>query len=112
MSQAIAQLVALTLNPKIARRIRRTKFRPPKPPRVKPEPKPKRPVGRPKMPDEKWAQIRRLAEDQSLSSRQIARQVGAAFSTITRYRRERGLIGPWQIKHGIKRGQQHGSESQ
>lgn len=94
MSQAIAQLVTLTLNPQIARRIRRTKFRPPKPPRVKPEPKPKRPhPGRPKMPDEKWAQIKRLAEDRDLSNRQIAERVGVAFSTVARYRREHGLNG-------------------
>jgi DNA invertase Pin-like site-specific DNA recombinase len=95
MSQAIAQLVTLTLNPQIARRIRRTKFRPPKPPRVKPEPKPKRPhSGRPKMPDEKWAQIKRLAEDPTLSCNQIARVVGVAYSTVTKYRRENGLVGP------------------
>lgn len=95
MSQAIAQLVTLTLNPQIARRIRRTKFRPPKPPRVKPEPKPKRPFpGRPPMSDEKWAQIKRLAEDQDLSNRQIAERVGVAFSTVARYRRERGLNRP------------------
>ncbi|WP_368655433.1 hypothetical protein ABRY94_11920 [Castellaniella ginsengisoli] len=95
MSQAIAQLVTLTLNPQIARRIRRTKFRPPKPPRVKPEPKPKRPFpGRPPMPEEKWAQIRRLAEDQSLSNYQIAAIVGVAYSTVGRYRREHGLNRP------------------
>lgn len=94
MSQAIAQLVILTLNPQIARRIRRTKFRPPKPPRAKPEPKPKGPVGRPKMPDEKWAQIKRLAEDPALSCNQIARIAGVAYSTVTKYRRENGLSGP------------------
>lgn len=90
MTQAIAQLVTLTLNPQIARRIRRTKFRPPKPPRVKPEPKPKRPVGRPKMPDEKWAQIKRLAENEDLSNRQIAKRAGVAYSTVAKYRREQG----------------------
>ncbi|MFT0533980.1 hypothetical protein ACMHYJ_14300 [Castellaniella hirudinis] len=95
MSQALAQLVTLTLNPKIARRIRRTKFRPPKPPRIKPAPKPKHPFpGRPKMPDEKWAQIKRLAENPSLSSRRIAGIVGVAYSTDTKYRRENGLRGP------------------
>lgn len=94
MSQAIAQLVTLTLNPQIAHRIRRTKFRPPKPPRAKPEPKPKGPVGRPRMPDEKWAQIKRLAEDPNLSNRRIAARVGVAFSTVAKYRRERGLNRP------------------
>lgn len=98
MSQAIAQLVALTLNPKIARRIRRTKFRPPKPPRIKPEPRPKLPTGRPKMPDEIWDQIKRLAENRDLSNRQIARQAGVAFSTVARYRRERGLSRSHQTR--------------
>lgn len=95
MSQALAQLVMLTLNPQIARRIRRTKFRPPKPPRVKPEPKPKRPFpGRPPMPDEKWATVKRLAENTGLSNRQIAKRAGVAFSTVARYRREHGLNRP------------------
>lgn len=94
MVNAISQLVTLTLNPKIVRRIYRTKFRPPKPPRIKPEPRPKGPLGRPKMPDEKWATIKRLAEDPALSCNQIARIAGVAYSTVTKYRRENGLIGP------------------
>ena len=98
MTLAIAQLVGLTLNPKIARRIYRTKFRPPKPPRAKPEPKPKRPAGRPKMPDEKWARIKRLAVDPSLSNRQIAKRVGVAFSTVAKYRRENRLNRPYAAR--------------
>lgn len=99
MSQAIAKLVTLTLNPQIARRIRRTKLRPPKPPRIKPEPQPKRPFpGRPKMPDEKWAQIKQLAEDPALSCNQIARIAGIAYSTVTKYRRENGLVWPGSPK--------------
>uniref|UniRef100_UPI003341EBBF hypothetical protein n=1 Tax=Castellaniella defragrans TaxID=75697 RepID=UPI003341EBBF len=95
MTQAISQLVTLTLNPQIARRIRRMKFRPPRPPRAKPEPKPKLPHGRPKMPAKKWAQIMRLAENRNLSNRQIAALVGVAFSTVARYRREHGLNRPY-----------------
>ncbi len=97
MTQAIAQLVSLTLDPQIVRRICRTKPsppKPPKPPRIRPEPKPKRPAGRPKMPDEKWAQIKQLAENHDLSNRQVAERAGVAFSTVARYRRENGLSRP------------------
>lgn len=85
MSQAIAQLVTLTLNPQIARRIRRTKFRPPKP---------KLPVKRTRVPSETWAQIERLGADQGLSNRQVADVVGVSIATVARLRRKLGLNRP------------------